>query len=216
MARSSVTGRVAVSNRSAKFNRLAVNLNQNLTLKSVDFSGFSMQNISITSNAVGNPFNGAVDGTKLTESGGNTQHYFGPGNPSGAVGDTITASVFAKAINRTWLFISRTGFVGIAYFNLLNGAAGLTSPGAAVKNTTIASIPYGNGWFRCYFTYTIVSSPGQEALFGPANGDGLNSYASTGVDSIYVYGLQIVKANWPGYYTITTGSAITTGIRNVP
>jgi hypothetical protein len=124
---------------------------------------------------------------------------------------TLTAvawvfSVFAKAGNKNWLYISDdTVATATCYFNLSTGVLGTKGAGA-----TAAYIEaFGDGWYRCAITFTGTVAA---HTFKIQTADGDTDKTVTGDEATtntYLWGAQCEIGNYPTSYVATTTAAVT-------
>ena len=121
---------------------------ENLLLYSNDFSQWSRNVTTLTSNQTG--YDGSSDAWLLTKSGANGFVYRGV-SQSGIQ----TISVYAKANTNSWMQIYVVGTSNIrTYFDLGNGTLG-----AYASNVIDRSIEdVGNGWYRCSVVFSNSTS----------------------------------------------------------
>ena len=118
-----------------------------------------------------------------------------------------TISVFAKAKERTairFLFYADTIGYNSSFFNISNG----TTTG---DSNTHKIQDYGNGWYRCSFTASVLNSTGgyNLASFLMSNGSA-SYYTGDGVSGLYMWGLQLEQdATYPTSYIPTYGTSQT-------
>ena len=68
---------------------------------------------------------------------------------------------------------------------------------------------FGNGWYRCSFTFTTTSTLGQPHIY-IADTDGSFVVSSPdGIKGIYSWGAQVEQGSYPTSYIPTNGTAIT-------
>jgi hypothetical protein len=103
-------------------------------------------------------------------------------------GTTYTNVIYAKAGERSWLYLAETNLVtASAYFNLATGVVG-TVAGSGSPVASITSV--GNGWYRCALSYTAGGTSSRLAAL-IATADGVNSYTGDGTSGIYIFGAQL-------------------------
>lgn len=150
--------------------------------------------VSSTAQAAPDP---AKTSYKFTENSGTGGHGIYT-NPSQAFdsGVTYTISVYAKAINRSWLRIGAESLVKDVYYNLATGALGTEASGC-----TGLIYPALNGFYRCSMSWT---SDGTNSfnLYAETSDNG-SGYAGSGVDALYLWGIQVEAFPTPGLYTET-------------
>jgi hypothetical protein len=154
---------------------------------------------------------GTTSSTKLIPNTTNLEHYI-EDNLTPATG-TFTDSVFAKAAEFKNLVIrpvhigADQGATQQAIFDLGLGVVGTIS-----ANTTAAIQDFGNGWYRCSFTYTVSGTiTGAFAVRLQIN-DNSNAAAFAGDDAsgLYVFGAQREIGPTPSSYIPTnSGSTVT-------
>jgi hypothetical protein len=123
-------------------------------------------------------------------------------------GVAYTASVYAKASERTWLAIYPTvgGINAGAWFNLSTGALGVVQ-----ANATAAISGVGNGWYRCSITWTSTNTTTAVNL-AIANNNNSVSYTGDGTSGIYLWGAQLEQSSTVGEY-VPTGATINSAPR---
>jgi hypothetical protein len=142
---------------------------------------------SISSNATTAP-NGTTTADKLVEDSSGSQHAIRQ-TVSLTASTNYTYSVFAKAGERTWIYLQYTNDDPDdkrAWFDLGSGAVGSVT-GAGI---TSAITPEGSGWYRC--SITVTSGPGGSFLpVALANADSNIVYAGDGSSGAYLWGAQL-------------------------
>lgn len=146
---------------------------------------------------------GTNTGYKLVETTANDAHVLYKSVTATAV--AWTASVYLKAINKTWVYVafgtSITPAAPGAYFNLSTGAVGNIDAGV----TTASITDVGNGWYRCSITRTATAATWYLQVQG-ASANGTNTYAGNVANGYYVWGGQIEAGSFATSY-IPTGSS---------
>lgn len=143
---------------------------------------------TVTGNATYAP-DGALTADKVVESVANTTHYIYRGTGTITNSTLQTASIFAKAGERTWLAVLTRNKANVdktSWVNLSTGAAGTTASGHTVRITA-----YVNGWYRIAVTFdasTGATTP--IVLFQLATADGGGNYVGDGVSGLYLWGAQ--------------------------
>ena len=109
-----------------------------------------------------------------------------------------TLSVYAKPINRTWIYL-QLGNEDV-YFNLVGaGTVGAVSAGFRATITAL-----DNGWYRV----TLTGVPASAGTFiGLATGDGVFSYTGLSQNAVYLWGAQAQRGYDVGKYVSTAGAA---------
>ena len=123
-------------------------------------------------------------------------------------------SCFMKQDGKSWGYLNMASLGALAisaYYDLANGVVGATV-GADVDDTGIDD--YGNGWYRCWLTFTSDSTD----TFGNlrayvADGDGDISVERDGTASILLWGMQVEaptnNSKSPSSYIPTTTVSVT-------
>lgn len=202
MARVAASGRVAVSGR------VALPAWVNYVAWSNDLSKLgSSQASADMASLIAGPLAGSQAGRMFDNATSSGHVLFDAGVAVGA--GVATHSIFAKAGTKHWISMQPGSASPKAFFDLTAGTVGYVTGGASGKIT-----PYGNGWFRCATTFAESSS-----IFRvyTADGDGPSghTYLGTGAGSVYLWGLQVVYADWPGPFLATAGAPVPGALRNL-
>lgn len=176
----------------------------NLLTYSSDFSSSNwLKNASVViANAIIAP-DGTLTGCKLNETA--TNNYFSVKQAFTLTAGSYTRSVYAKAGERTWMWISVWDGQReyMAWFDLVNGAIGTQT------NCTASILPVGNGWYRCAVTVTIPTQVRGDTHAGTSKGDNIRAYTGTANNGIYIWGAQLEAGAFPTSYIPTTSSQVT-------
>jgi len=99
-----------------------------------------------------------------------------------------------------------------AIFDLTNGVV------LAQGNFSADIEPYGNGWYRCYGTFTAASTVTSFIYIRGADSLGNAAYDGDGTSGFYVYGAQLEQGSYPTSYipnhsggSVTRGADLATG-----
>ncbi len=176
----------------------------NLVTFSEDFSGYTTNNSSISSNVISSP-DGSLSASKLIENTATAEHTIQKA-VSVTSGNAYSISVFVK---KEEISSVQFGFTGSNFasptrsvFNIENGT--ITTN---VSNT--ASIEdYGNGWYKLKVTNT-TNATGTAMLMLQTIKSGQASYAGDGVSGFYMWGLQWEQQAYCTSYIPTAGTTIT-------
>jgi len=161
-----------------------------------DFSsGWSQANAATTSSATLSP-DGTNTGIKLypTATTTDTRIY-----RSGALN---CISVFAKAAEKSFVFMYDYNGTNACWFDLANGAIGTNSTGypATIVNC-------GNGWYRI----SLHSPSANFSWFqiGVSDANGSKSSTASGTNGILIWGAQSETGSFPTSYIPTTSASTT-------
>jgi hypothetical protein len=116
-----------------------------------------------------------------------------------------TFSAFLKADQLDWAWLRLVGMASqsvSAYFDLTNGAVGAT---LGADNDDQGIEDYGNGWYRCWVSFTSDSVDTSAAyLIYAADADNDNTVDLDGTSSIFVWGAMLETGPVPTTYIPTT------------
>ena len=190
---------------------------QNLLQQSSVFAtAWTTSGCSITSNTADtlDPA-GGQNADILVEAANLGTHFISqqPLNTYVVSGRVYTFSVFVKSASNGWIYAEGDDANAYAYFNTTTGEVGTKA--ATVLNTSSAS--YGNGWYRISITYKATSAAGFVYIVGATSGSTVSWQGVLGTKDTYLWGAQLVQANWPGEYisTLTQALGVTTPPQNI-
>jgi|ERR1700737_3508453 len=157
-------------------------------------------NLTVTKNAAAAP-DGTATATKISEPDVvNEEHYL---EQTIAIAANLsgTYAVYAKAAERTWLFLSEVlrdaASVPGIYYDLTNGVIGtISSSGGVTPTGKITSV--GNGWYRCEFTGSVgTGGTNPRVRIQLASANGTKIYAGTVNSGLYIAYASIEQSVGP-------------------
>lgn len=183
----------------------------NQTLRSNQFSTWTISDLAVVSNATIAP-DGTLTATRIVENATNNIHSVAITNGTWADNVSYTASVYAKAGERRYLWIeSRTktpSFPG-GWFDLIDGTVLGVAGGA-----TGAILSVGNGWYRCSITANSQTGVSNANIVlglqvsSSATG-GSRTYLGDGVSGLFIWNAQTETGDVATSPIITGNSTVT-------
>lgn len=200
-------------------NRQTLNWFQNLFQRSNEFSNayWSKEQVTVTANQAANPIDGTVDAWLMTDTAVIGNHRLYGGILSMVRERFYSHSIYVKDNDRRYFALTEDATSGFAcVLDLQLGT--ITSSSFDVSkyiSVTFSVIALSNGWYRLSSIFLPKQSTNVFVAYSLSNTNSTVgiSYGGTG-KSVYIYHAQLVRANWEGFLTTTTSSAITTPIRN--
>lgn len=177
----------------------------NLNTYSEDFSNVSYTKtaLSITTNATTAP-DGNTTADKMVENNALTAHTMFK-DIAVTISNPYTLSVFAKAGERTKLWLDFFGGVNVAVFDLINGTVIITSG----TGLTASIVNYGNGWYRCSITQNAVSAILYPNIAPTINNTTSPTYQGNGTSGIFIWGMELEAGAYATSYIPTVASTVT-------
>ena len=171
----------------------------NLILQSEDLSTTWTNTRSTDSQAAGISPDGTNNANSINEDSSLDTHFVDQ-VVTLANSTQYTYSVYAKASNRTWVFLQCYGIPGSfsVYFDLATGAIG-----TAVSNDDAGIEAVGNGWYRCWVTFTTGTVTTPHAIIVPSDGNDGISYQGLTQESILAWGVQLEAGALTDYIPTT-------------
>lgn len=120
-------------------------------------------------------------------------------------------SAWVKAINRTWCSFrtDRSGAgTGVAFFDVGNGVVGGVTLGTGT-NPISGIEDWGNGWYRCWMTFTPGTTGVTTHWVFASEGDLDNVFDGLDQNSLYCWGVQVeAGVDYPTSYMPTAAAAV--------
>jgi hypothetical protein len=167
-----------------------------------DNAAWTKSNSTVTANAAVAP-DGTTTADKILDTTSTTGHSTFQSTVI-TNGATYTLSVFAKAAERTRVWVDIFGGTTAAVFDLTAGTVLAVSSGKTASIT-----PYGNGWYRCAVT-GAVADPFAYPNIGPTTGSTTNNqYTGDGTSGVLVWGAMLELGAYATSYVKTEAAAVT-------
>lgn len=182
---------------------VASRLPKNYLIRTDDFTATYWAGVNAS---IGGGFYVAPDGTstaqKLVEDNANATHSIVQ-NSLLLTNYISTSSVYAKAVERSWLQIWINGSTPDAaqYFDVANGVAGNSVYARWVAGGVI---PCPNGWFRCWVAGIFSVSIARSMYWTLRLANGGGAYLGDGVSGLLLWRPQINLGIGPDDTFITT------------
>lgn len=109
-------------------------------------------------------------------------------------------SCYVKAANRSWVGLYGNNTAVKGFFDVTNGVVGTQ------VNSGSGMTYYGNGWWRCWITFT--GFPTTYIYIFAAEADNDITFNGLNQDSLYIFGAQFETGTTPTSYIPTTTTAV--------
>jgi hypothetical protein len=159
---------------------------------------------------------GTTTGDKLIDDGatGSNVVQFGQVVSGVPTSSSIVVSVFAKADQLDWAYFEIDSYSTPpsntrAWFDLTNGAVG-SNPSAGIDTTGIDD--YGDGWYRCWATFTTAADSTGVVRIGVTDADDGLNVDRDNTSSMFVWGAHMDVAPLTNYVA-QSGAIISLGSR---
>jgi hypothetical protein len=168
--------------------------------------------LTLSANSVVSP-DGTQNADTATETSATSQHGLSSGLISFTSGTTYTFSTFAKNAPSGRGFIQLYGYqLGAAAANVFANFDLNTGVVGSVSGGTSTITNYGNGWYRCTFTFACGNSLSERInLFNVTSASATSgqSYVGDITKAIYWWGAQVEQSSYPTSYIPTTSASAT-------
>lgn len=192
---------------------------QNLFTRSESLTTTPPWTISACTNSAETDPNGGSTATKILADGTTSVHqYFSNIVSSQAdMARVFCRSLYLKAVagQTNWVALGVNNGAAYIYYDPVNGVFGTNSNSTIIIDKGAVSV--GNGWYRVWVVYVVIQlgTSDRTYLAQSGNNSAISGWAGTG-QGVITWGQQLVQANWPGPYQVTTAAAVNTGnIRNL-
>lgn len=175
---------------------------QNLLLQSqtLDNASLTKDGVTVSADSIAAP-DGTTTADTIVETnaaGANHRTYQAITTTNG---QTYTLSCYFKDNTRQYVVLLPQA-TSEATFDLVNGTVTSTTGVISTRIEALAS-----SWYRCSITYVAATSSFAQIWLANASG-AHTTYNGDVTKSIYAWGFQLVQANWPGIYQVTTTATI--------
>ena len=173
----------------------------NLLTNSQDFeaAAWVKAQTTVTANATTAP-DGTLTADKILETAVTNAHAV-YANFTYVAGTIYAASVYAKAAERSWIYLGAdTSAAEAVFFDLSTGTVGNQGTGYV---GSIQSV--GDGWYRCTVIITQSTAlPPNYFVVGVASADNTASYAGVATSGVFIWGAQLELGSTATTYNNTS------------
>ena len=163
----------------------------------LDHAAWTKNNSTISADATTAP-DGLTTADKIVEAATTATHTVSQQKTGLTSAVPHTASVYAEAAERTWLFMTEGDNVtASAWFDLVNGVVG-TVQGTGSPSARMEQIGT-TGRYRCELTYTPLGTVAN-VQFGAASADGTANYLGDATKGLFAWGAQFEEGSFASSY----------------
>ena len=173
-----------------------------LNTNSEVLSNWTQVRATISSNAITSP-DGYQNADGIVASTANDDHFISQNIAVTAI--PYTFSAFVKKGSKNWVRLWETSTNVSVDFNLETGATGTTVGSVTSKGTQ----DYGNGWLRCYITYTATAGTNAFRVYAMEADNDKTFIGDGSTVDIYVWGINLTATSYLQSYIPTLSTAVT-------
>ena len=176
----------------------------------LDNAAWTKDRVTVSANQIASP-DGSINADLIAENSENNIHRIYIGSISLTAGVDYTITVFAKKGNSSVIQLTPTSSSAIgsgrANFDLVNGILGTVSGGTASIED------YGNGWYRCSYTFEALATATSAIAVNMVNDDLTAvrnvTYSGNTNNNFYLFGAMLEQGSYISSYIKTSGSTAT-------
>jgi len=176
----------------------------------LDNAAWTKDRVTVSANQIASP-DGSINADLIAENSENNIHRIYIGSISLTAGVDYTITVFAKKGNSSVIQLTPTSSSAIgsgrANFDLVNGILGTVSGGTASIED------YGNGWYRCSYTFEALATATSAIAVNMVNDDLTAvrnvTYSGNTNNNFYLFGAMLEQGSYISSYIKTEGATAT-------